>query len=93
MPARACKPADIAELVGEPAALLLLLAADNADLVSELAALLRQGVDVKARRLWLSNGNVYLVKKQQLIEMNWVFRLHIHLPRSTGGRIPSSVEG
>lgn len=63
VPARACKPADIAELVGEPAALLLLLAADNADLVSELAALLRQGVDVKARRLWLSNGNVYLVKK------------------------------
>jgi hypothetical protein len=53
VPTRASKPADVAELVREAAALLLLLAADDADLVAELAAFLCQGMDVKARRFGL----------------------------------------
>lgn len=35
--------------MGETTALLLLLRADHTDLVAQLAALFRQGVDVKAR--------------------------------------------
>lgn len=49
MPARRGEPADVRQLVREAAALLLLLAADDGDLVAELAALLCEGVDVKAR--------------------------------------------
>lgn len=48
VPAGAGEAADIAQLVGEAAALLLLLATDDADLVTELAAFFCQGVDVKA---------------------------------------------
>ena len=38
MPATTGEAANIAELMGQPAALLLLFAADDADLVTELAA-------------------------------------------------------
>ena len=46
MPAHRGKAAGVAELVGEPTSLLLLLAADYADLVAQFAALFRQGVDM-----------------------------------------------
>lgn len=47
VPAGAGETAHVAQLVCEAASLLLLLAADNANLVTELATLLGQGVDVK----------------------------------------------
>ena len=47
VPASACKPAHIAELMCEAAAFLLLLAADDADLVTKLAAGFGQGVHVE----------------------------------------------
>ena len=47
VPARARKPTDVAELMGESATLLLLLAAYDTDLVAELAALFCQRVDVQ----------------------------------------------
>lgn len=40
------EPADVGELVGQAAALLLLLAADDWDLVTQLATFFRQGVDM-----------------------------------------------
>jgi len=39
VPTRAGEPADVGELVGQAAALLLLLGRDDADLVAQLAAL------------------------------------------------------
>lgn len=53
VPASRGETTDVAELVGEPAALLLLLAADDADLVAELAAGFGQGVDVEGRGVGL----------------------------------------
>lgn len=47
VPARRGEAADVGELVRETPALLLLLAADHADLIPELAALLRQRMDVQ----------------------------------------------
>ena len=47
VPAVAGEPADVGELVGQAAALLLLLRRDDADLVPELAAFFGQGVDVE----------------------------------------------
>lgn len=47
----------------QAAALLLLLGADDADLVAELGALLRQGVDVEAGRLGLRAGRGQSVSK------------------------------
>lgn len=46
VPSGAGEAADVAELMGQAAALLLLLAADDADLVAQLTALLGQRVDV-----------------------------------------------
>lgn len=48
MPTGAGKAAHITELMSEATALLLLLTADDADLVTELAALLGKGVDMEA---------------------------------------------
>lgn len=46
VPARRGEAAHVGELVGETAALFLLLGADDADLVAELAAFFGKGVDV-----------------------------------------------
>lgn len=48
MPASTGKSAHITELMSEATTLLLLLTADNADLVTELTALLGKGVDMEA---------------------------------------------
>lgn len=53
VPASRRKPTDIAQLVREAAAFLLLLTADDADLVAQFTALLRQRVDMKSGRFWL----------------------------------------
>lgn len=53
VPARGGEARDVCQLVRQAAALLLLLGADDRDLVAELAAFLRQGVDVKVRGLGL----------------------------------------
>lgn len=49
VPTRRSEPARVRELMGQAAPLLLLLTADDGDLVAEFAALLRQGVHVEAR--------------------------------------------
>lgn len=46
MPASTGKAANITELVSEATTLFLLLTTNNADLVTELAALLRKWVDM-----------------------------------------------
>lgn len=51
--------ARVAELMGETTAFLLLLAADDADLVAELAAFFGEGVDVKGRGFRLCTVLVY----------------------------------
>jgi hypothetical protein len=48
VPASRGKPTDIAQLVREAAAFLLFLAADDADLVAQFTALLRQRVDMES---------------------------------------------
>lgn len=48
MPASTGKAAHITELMSEATTLLLLLTADDADLVTELAALLSKGVNMEA---------------------------------------------
>jgi hypothetical protein len=55
VPASAGETTDIAELVCESASFLLLLTADDADLISKLAASFCQRVNMKARGrgLWL----------------------------------------
>lgn len=47
MPSRTCKTADVAQLMGQAAALLLLFAGNDRDLITQLAALLGQGMDVQ----------------------------------------------
>lgn len=47
MPPNAREPARVVELVGKATPDLLLFAADDADLVAELAALLCKGVNVE----------------------------------------------
>jgi hypothetical protein len=54
VPPVAGEPANVGELVGQAAALFLLLGRDDADLITQLRALFRQGVDVQARRFWRS---------------------------------------
>lgn len=49
VPTRRSEPARVRELMGQAAPLLLLLTADDGDLVAEFAAFFRQGVDVEAR--------------------------------------------
>lgn len=49
MPARRSEPARVRELMGQAAALLLLLTADDRDLVAEFAALFRQGMYMEVR--------------------------------------------
>jgi hypothetical protein len=46
VPTSTGKAANITELMSEATTLLLLLTADNADLVTELTALFRKGVDM-----------------------------------------------
>ena len=59
VPACARESADIRQLVGEASAFLLLLAADDRDLVAELGALFCQGMDVQAGRFGTSREGSY----------------------------------
>lgn len=62
VPSCRCEPRDVAELVGQAAAFLLLLGADDGDLVAQLAALFCQGVDMEAGRFGLVACNIYVYK-------------------------------